>query len=54
MEGENGFTRSIIAEVHSLDIKGDQMEAECGVTLSSLMKFILRISKVIKWEVKMV
>ena len=26
MEGENGVTRSIIVEFHSLDIQGDQME----------------------------
>ena len=32
MEGESGVTRSIIDEVHSSDIQGDQMEAETGVT----------------------
>ena len=32
MEGENGVTRSIITEIHSSDIKGDQMEGESGVT----------------------
>ena len=28
MEGESGVTRSIIDEVHSSDIQGDQMEGE--------------------------
>ena len=32
MEGESGVTRSIIDEVHSSDIQGDQMECESGVT----------------------
>ena len=32
MEGEVGVTRSIIDELHSWDIKGDQMEGESGVT----------------------
>ena len=34
MEGESGFTRSIIDELHSSDIQGDQMECESGVTRS--------------------
>ena len=34
MEGENGLTRSIIDELHSWDIRGDQMEDESGVTQS--------------------
>ena len=34
MEGESGVTRSIIDELHSLDIQGDQMEGESGVTRS--------------------
>ena len=34
MEGESGFTRSIIDELHSGDIQGDQMEGESGVTRS--------------------
>ena len=33
MEGESGNTRSIIDELHSLDIKRDQMEGENGGTL---------------------
>ena len=32
MEGESGATRSIIDELHSWDIHGDQMEGESGVT----------------------
>ena len=34
MEGESGMTRSIIDELHSWDIQGDQMESESGVTRS--------------------
>ena len=32
MEGEIGLTQSIIDELHSLYIQGDQMECESGVT----------------------
>ena len=32
MEGEGGVTRSIIDELHSWDIQGDQKEGESGVT----------------------
>ena len=34
MEGEKGVTRSIIDQLPSSDIQGDQMEAESGVTRS--------------------
>ena len=34
MEGESGVTQSIIDELHSSDIQGDQMEGESGVTRS--------------------
>ena len=34
MEGESGVTRSIIDELHSSDIQGDQMEGESSVTRS--------------------
>ena len=34
MEGESGVTRSMIDELHSPDIQGDQMESESGVTRS--------------------
>ena len=32
MEGESGVTGSIIDELHSSDIQGDQMEGKRGVT----------------------
>ena len=34
MEGQSGFTRSIIDELHSSEIQGIQMEGESGVTRS--------------------
>ena len=34
MEGESCVIRSIIDELHSSDIQGDQMECESGVTRS--------------------
>ena len=34
MEGESGVTRSIIHELHSSDIKGDQMEGKSSFTRS--------------------
>ena len=39
MEGESGLTRSIIDELHSSDIQGDQMEGECGVPRSIIDEF---------------
>ena len=57
MEGENGVTRSIIDEYHSLDIQGDQMEDERIVLLevpSMNVIPILGMSKEIKWKVKVV
>ena len=36
MEGENCVTRSIIVELHSLDIQGDQMAVESSVTRSMI------------------
>ena len=32
MEGEGGVTQSIIDELHSWDIQGNQMEGESGIT----------------------
>ena len=32
MEDESGVTRSIMDEIHSSNIQGDQMEGESGVT----------------------
>ena len=57
MKGENGVTRSIIDELHSLDIQGDQLEGEKMVLLElSSMNLIpiLRMSKEVKWKVKVV
>ena len=34
MEGERGITRSMIDELHSSDIQGDQMEGESRITRS--------------------
>ena len=34
MEGESGVPRSVIDELLSSDIQGDQMECETGVTRS--------------------
>ena len=34
MEGESGVARSIIDELHSSDIQGDQMEGEISVIRS--------------------
>ena len=34
MEGESGVTQSIIDELHSWDIEGDEMEGASGVTRS--------------------
>ena len=46
MKCESGVTRSIIDELHSWDIQGDQIEDE-GMVLHevSLMNFILDIQK---------
>ena len=53
MEGESGFTRSNIDEIHSCDIQRDQKEGESMVLLVvSSINFILGISKEIKWKVK--
>ena len=48
MEGESGVTRSIIDELNTLDIQGDEMEGESGVTRSIIDEILLRISKEIK------
>ena len=53
MEGESGPTRSFFDELHSWDIQGAQIEGESMVLLEvSLTNFILRISKEIKFKVK--
>ena len=38
MESESCLTRSIIEELHSWDIEGDEMEGEYGVTRSIIEK----------------
>ena len=50
MEGENAATRSIIDELYSWDIQGDQMEDESDVTRSIIDE--LHSSDMIKWKVK--
>ena len=39
MEGGSGATRSIIEEIHSWDIHGEQMEGENGVIRSTIDEF---------------
>ena len=39
MEGERGFTQSIIDELLSWDIQGDQMDGESGGTRSIIDEF---------------
>ena len=39
MEGESGVTRSIIDELHSSGIQGDQMEGGSGVTPSIIDEY---------------
>ena len=52
MEGESGVTRSIIDELHSWDMINRKLKV---VLLElSMMKFIPRISKEIKWKVNVV
>ena len=36
MEGASGFTRSIIDELHSSDMKRDETEGEIGFTQSNI------------------
>ena len=54
MEGESPVTRSIVDELHSLDIQGDKFKVKVVLLEVSLMNFILGISKEIKWKVKVV
>ena len=50
MEGESCVCRSIIDELHSWDIQGDQMESGSMVLFEvSAMNLILGMSKEIKW-----
>ena len=52
MEGESGITRSIIDELHSWDIQGVKWNVKVVLSEVSLMNFIRRISKQIKWKMK--
>ena len=55
MDGESGVSPRIIQELHSWNIQGDLMEGERMVLLEvSVMNYILRISKEMKWKVKVV
>ena len=55
MEREGGVTRSFIDELHTWDIQGDQTEGERMVLLEvSFINYIFRISKEMKWKVKVV
>ena len=48
MSGESGTTRSIIEELHSWDILGDEMEGESGFTRSIIEECHFWISREIK------
>ena len=53
MDGSSDVTVSIIDELHSWAIQGDQIEGESMVLHEvSLMNLILRISKEMKWKGK--
>ena len=52
MQGSSGFTGSVIDEIHSSDIQGDQMEVKIVLREVSLMTFILQRSNNIKRKVK--
>ena len=52
MEGESGVTRSIIDQLNSSDIQGDQMAGESGVTRSVIDE--LHSSDMIDWKANVV
>ena len=55
MEVDGVDTRSFIDELHSCDIQGEEMEGEGMVLVEvSLINYIFRISKEMKWTVKVV
>ena len=54
MEGGSGVTLSLIDELHSSDIRGDQMEVKVVLLEVSLKNFILRRSNEMKRKVKVV
>ena len=51
MERERGATRSIIDELHSSDIQEIKWNVKVVLLEVSLMNFIFRLSKEIKWKV---
>ena len=52
MEGESGVTRSIIDQLHSVDMV--KCKVKVALLAVSLMNFFLWISEDIKWKVKVV
>ena len=54
MKGENGVTRSIIDDLHSSDIQEIECKVKVLLVEVFLMNFNLRISNVIKWNIKVV
>ena len=50
MEGRSGVSRSILDELHSSEIQGDQMEGESGITQRIIDE--LDSSDLVKWKVK--
>ena len=54
MGSEGGVNRSIIHELHSWYIRGNQMEGGSVLLEVSLMNLILRISREIKRQVEVV
>ena len=54
MQSECGCSRSLIDELHSSDIQGDQMKVKVELLEVLLINFILWISKKIKWKMKFV
>ena len=51
---ESGASRGLIDELHCADMQVNEMERKSGVTRSINMNCILRISKEIKYNVKVV
>ena len=54
MEGESGVTRSIIDELHSVDIQGDQMEGEGDVTRSIIDELYFSYTQVVLLKVSLI
>ena len=52
MEGESGVTRSTIDDPHSCDMQEIERKMKVVLLEISLVNFILRISKDMKWKVK--